>query len=70
MSAIERFVHHVVRMGVGLALLSLVFIGPRTLWGLIGLVPLLTGVFGLRPLYRGLGLPTCRASPRAQGALP
>lgn len=70
MSAIERFIHHVVRIAVGLALLSFVVSGPRTLWGLIGIVPLLTGVLGLRPLYRGLGLTTGWAAHRAEGARP
>jgi hypothetical protein len=47
------------RLIVGLALLSLVFIGPKTLWGLIGLVPLLTAFAGFCPLYRIFGLSTC-----------
>ena len=48
------------RVFVGLALLSLVFVGPRTLWGLIGLVPLVTGLVGSCPLYRLGGASTCR----------
>ncbi|KIC10908.1 membrane protein [Leisingera sp. ANG-M1] len=47
------------RIIFGLALLSLVFIGPQTLWGLIGLVPLATGLMGYCPLYQILGLNTC-----------
>lgn len=34
-----------------LGLLSLVFVGPQTLWGLIGIVPLVTGAAGMCPLY-------------------
>lgn len=47
------------RVIVGLALLSLVFVGPQTLWGLIGLVPLITGLIGICPVYSMLGIRTC-----------
>lgn len=47
------------RIVVGLALLSLVFVGPQTLWGLIGLVPLLTGVIRFCPAYSLIGANTC-----------
>lgn len=46
------------RVVVGLGLLALVFVGPKTLWGLIGLVPLLTASIGFCPLYRLLGICT------------
>ncbi len=36
---------------LGLALISLVFVGPQTAWGWIGLVPLATGLVGFCPLY-------------------
>ncbi|WP_341538852.1 DUF2892 domain-containing protein [Aestuariirhabdus litorea] len=48
------------RVIVGLALLSLVFVGPQTPWGWVGLVPLLTGTISFCPLYRILGLSTCK----------
>lgn len=47
------------RVLLGLALLSLTLFGPKTLWGLVGLVPLLTGLVGSCPLYSLLGLRTC-----------
>lgn len=47
------------RILVGLALVSLVFIGPQTLWGLVGLVPLMTGLVGTCPAYSLLGIDTC-----------
>jgi hypothetical protein len=53
-----------VRVVVGLALLSLVFVGPHTLWGLVGLLPLLTGIFGFCPAYRLVGMSTCPAHAR------
>lgn len=54
-------VDRVVRVVVGLALLSLVFVGPKTMWGLLGLVPLLTAVLGWCPPYAILGISTCKS---------
>ena len=48
-----------VRVVAGLALLSLVFVGPQTLWGLLGVVPLATGLIGTCPPYTLLGISTC-----------
>jgi hypothetical protein len=48
------------RVTAGLGLLSLVFVGPTTWLGLIGLVPLVTGIVGHCPLYRLIGLTTCQ----------
>ncbi len=48
----------IIRIIIGLILLSLIFIGPKSLWGLIGLVPLLTGIFHYCPLYPILGIDT------------
>jgi hypothetical protein len=39
------------RIIVGLVLIALVFVGPQTPWGWIGLVPLLTGLFNFCPVY-------------------
>lgn len=47
------------RVLFGLALLSLVFFGPKTLWGLVGAVPLITGLAGTCPVYSLLGFSTC-----------
>jgi hypothetical protein len=52
-------IDRVLRIIVGLALISLVFIGPQTPWGWIGLVPLLTAVVGYCPAYSLLGIRTC-----------
>jgi hypothetical protein len=55
-------IDRVIRIALGLALLSLLFVvdgGARWL-GLIGLVPLLTGIAGSCPAYRLLGIRTCR----------
>ncbi len=47
------------RVALGLLLLALVFVGPRTAWGWVGLVPLVTGAVGMCPLYRLFGFSTC-----------
>ncbi len=59
MSRNEGTIDRVLRVILGLVLLSLVFIGPQTLWGLIGLVPLVTGLMGSCPVYSMLGVNTC-----------
>lgn len=50
------------RVIVGLILISLVFVGPQTPFGWIGLVPLLTAFIGWCPAYTLLGIRTCPAS--------
>ncbi|MBS0251414.1 MAG: DUF2892 domain-containing protein [Proteobacteria bacterium] len=50
----------VLRVVAGIILISLVFIGPKTFWGLIGLVPLVTGLSGYCPAYSLFGIRTCR----------
>lgn len=53
-------IDRVLRIIVGVVLIALVFVGPQTPWGWLGLVPLLTGLVGTCPLYSLLGLSTCR----------
>jgi hypothetical protein len=48
-----------VRLLLGLALLSLLVVGPKTWWGLVGLLPLTTAILGSCPLYSIFGLSTC-----------
>lgn len=55
----EGNLDRVVRVVLGLVLLSLVFTGPQTAWGWIGIVPLVTGLVGFCPLYRIFGVSTC-----------
>ncbi|MBL8244912.1 MAG: DUF2892 domain-containing protein [Rhodanobacteraceae bacterium] len=52
-------IDRILRIVVGLVLLSLVFVGPKTLWGLVGLVPLATGFMRFCPVYPLLGINTC-----------
>ena len=55
----EGTIDRALRVILGLVLLSLVFVGPQTMWGLIGIVPLVTGLVGICPLYSILGVSTC-----------
>lgn len=46
----------------GLILLSLVFVGPQTPWGWIGIIPLATAAIGWCPAYSIFGIRTCPAA--------
>jgi len=54
----EGSIDRVARVLLGAVLLSLVFFGPHSWLGLLGIVPLLTGVVGFCPLYRVFGVST------------
>ena len=49
----------VLRVVLGIVLLSLVIVGPKTSWGLVGLILLVTGAIGFCPIYRLFGITTC-----------
>jgi len=59
MKANEGMIDRAVRVVVGLVLISLVYVGPKTPWGWIGVLPLATGLIGFCGLYALLGLNTC-----------
>ena len=48
-------IDRVLRIIVGIALIALVFVGPMTPWGWIGIVPLATGLIGWCPPYAMFG---------------
>ena len=58
-------IDRIARIVAGLILLALIFVGPQTPWGWIGLVPLLTGLISWCPLYTALGFNTCPVSRKA-----
>lgn len=60
----EGSVDRVLRVMLGLALLLLTVVGPKTPLGFLGFVPLVTGLTGFCPLYRVLGINTCGLQPR------
>ena len=55
-------IDRVLRIVVGIALLALVATQTIGLWGLIGIVPLATGLLRVCPLYSMLGMTTCPVS--------
>lgn len=48
------------RMILGALIFSLLFWGPKSHWGYLGLIIFLTGLFGICPIYRVLGIKTRR----------
>ena len=50
------------RIVAGLLLLALSLSGVIGFWGLIGIVPLATGLFRFCPLYPLLGISTCKTT--------
>ena len=58
----EGTLDRMLRVILGLGLLRLTVIGPITAWGYVRLIPLLTGVLGVCPLYKLFCLSTCPLS--------
>jgi hypothetical protein len=56
-------VDRTVRVLLGITLLALVFVGPQTQWGWLGLIPLATAALNWCPLYSVLGISTCARRP-------
>ena len=59
MTANVGTIDRILRIVVGLILIAMVFVGPQTSWGWVGVVPLLTALIGFCPAYKLLGLSTC-----------
>lgn len=58
-------IDRVLRIVAGVVLLALFFLYPEAswrYWALIGIVPLVTGLFGTCPLYSIFGWSTCPAT--------
>ena len=53
-------IERLMRILIGTGLIAIVFVGPKTFWGWVGLVPLLTGLVGWCPPYALLGIKTCK----------
>lgn len=50
----------IIRVVVGLVLIALSLSGTIGLWGWIGIVPVVTGLIGMCPLYSLIGISTCK----------
>lgn len=55
----EHKVDRLLRVVVGLGLISVFLVDQSAWWGLVGVVPLLTGIVGTCPLYTLFGFSTC-----------
>ncbi len=55
----EGSLDRTLRVIIGIVLIAMVFVGPKAAWGWIGVIPLLTGLVGVCPLYRLIGMSTC-----------
>ncbi|MDO5687176.1 MAG: DUF2892 domain-containing protein [Neisseria sp.] len=53
-------IDRLLRVVVGVALIALTLMGQIGVWGWIGVVPLATALIGFCPLYRLLGMSTCK----------
>ena len=60
----EHPIERVVRVALGLGLIAMAVVGPKTPWGWLGVVPLATGLMGNCPLYSVLGINTCPVAKR------
>ncbi len=52
-------IDRILRIVVGLALIAMAVVGPQVVWGWIGIIPLVTGLFKFCPLYPLVGFNTC-----------
>jgi O-antigen ligase len=59
----------IIRIVVGLVLIALAATGTVGLWGWIGVVPLLTGIFRFCPAYPLLGINTCKTASSGKGSI-
>lgn len=48
-----------IRIIMGIGLITIAFVGPKTPLGFIGLIPLMTGFMGWCPMYSIFGISTC-----------
>lgn len=59
MKANEATWDRALRILIGVIALSFVVVGPKSSWGLLGLIPFVTGFVGYCPLYQVFGVTTC-----------
>jgi hypothetical protein len=51
MESNQTKVDRIIRIVAGLFVLSLSLIGPQAVWGLLGVIPLVTGLMGYDPIH-------------------
>jgi len=57
-------VERVVRVVLGVLVVSLAFVGPRSPWAFLAIIPIVTGLIGYCPPYALLGIDTTRRARR------
>lgn len=62
---VDRYLR--IAVGIGLLAMMLLLEGDARWWGLVGLVPLVTGLVGNCPLYSMLGIDSCPVGRQATG---
>lgn len=50
----------IIRIIIGVVVLSLTIVGPKTMWGFLGIIPLLTAAFSFCPFYAIFNVKTCQ----------
>jgi len=60
----EHAIDRVLRVLLGIGLVALAFVGPKSPLGYLGIIPLATGLVGSCPVYSVLGLSTRRRTRR------
>jgi hypothetical protein len=55
----EHTFDRLIRIVLGVFVMSLAFVGPQTPWAYLGAIPLVTGLVGSCPLYTLFGVSTC-----------
>jgi len=51
----------IIRTIAGAGVLSLAFVGPRSAWAYLGIIPIATGLIGWCPPYALFGFSTCKS---------
>ncbi len=54
-------IERAVRIVLGIAILVMAFVGPKTAWAYLGIIPLATGLIGWCPPYAIFGISTCKS---------
>lgn len=62
MNANVGTIDRIVRIILGIGLVAMVFVGPQTPWGWLGLIFIVTGAISWCPIYKAAGLSTSSKS--------
>jgi hypothetical protein len=57
-------IERIVRVVLGIVVVSLAFVGPRSSWAFLGIIPIVSGLIGYCPPYALLGIDTTSPAQR------